>query len=200
MNRMLRNRLNSAAKTGFAFVMGAFAILTFKYWGLIVAIPLLLWLLLPLLIQRGAFDGYYRGQNLIGERKYNDAVEVLTDFYETLDKEPKRLRAERFIPAPTSKNIRALTLNALGAAYLMLGQLSDAEICFVNSIMQDEGFPLPYINMALLCYACGKNTEGNGYEKQAIQLGADKKSMANMSGQVEYLKKRVQQRRKKQQH
>lgn len=172
--------MSRTAKYKLFYFLALFGILaivlsTFSYFK--VSVPVIVIVaflfLIPGRIQGYFYRDFFRGRNLLTQQNFEDAIPHFEQFLQRIEKEPQLQQLSWLSGMIYTRSIKAMTLNNLGAAYLGLGKLQEAEDSFNQALKIDGLFPLPFYNLALVQQVLGEKQKALSLLEKARGLGLE---------------------------
>jgi len=106
---------------------------------------------------------FFKGRNLMTQQRYDAAVPFFESFLNNVKEKPWIRNFNLVYWSIYTRDIGAMALNNLGAAHLMLGNITNAEEYLMRAISIDSFYPMPYSNLAII-------TDIQGIRDKAIKL------------------------------
>jgi tetratricopeptide (TPR) repeat protein len=153
---------------GAGVVVGVIALFNLR-WPLVFGLAVML--LLPSRIQGYYWRAFFRGRHLMAVENYDAAIREFAYFLSLLDRRPWLERLIWLNGSIYTSSARAMTLNNLGAAELMLGHYAEAEHMLEAALRHDPEAPLPHFNLAVAAQAQQKGELAESHLRRAQELG-----------------------------
>lgn len=133
--------------------------------------------LLPGRVQAILWRRFFRARRLLGEGRYEEAIDHFQAFLEQLERAPWLKSLVWLAGAVYTRDIEVMSLNNIGAAQLQLGDWTQAADYLQRARDRDPDCPLPYWNLALLAQAQGDEATATRHLERAHELGYRRSSL-----------------------
>lgn len=170
--------MSRTAKYKLVYAIVVVLSLAIAFWLVIVLRHEMAWLLVIglALLAPGRIAGHYlkdlfRARRLLERKAYLEAIEASERFLGSIAAEPWRRHLIYLMFSVYTWNVEAMARNNLGAAYLMRGHLDEAAQHLNEAKALDEGYPIPYYNLAIIESVRGRIEEGERLFSDAAKRG-----------------------------
>jgi tetratricopeptide (TPR) repeat protein len=152
-----------------ALLAGSFALMTVGDggWGLLMF--LLLLAVIP--VQYAAYRDYFAGRRLLMQGQAQEAIPLLEAFLEKVRRRPALRHLVWLGWAIHTPSIEAMTLNNLGSAAMVLGDMERSEAWLREALRADPRYGIAYGNLSLLAAHRGDAEEAERLMAEARRLG-----------------------------
>jgi len=136
-----------------------------------LAAVLVVALLLPGRLSGWLFRDLYRSRAAFARGEFEQAARFAEAEAMRLKKNPKLKPLLWLTWSIYTTDVEAMTLNNLGAAQMMRGNVDAAKWAFETALKLDARYPMPYFNLAILAGARGDEAAAKSHAAQATRLG-----------------------------
>lgn len=159
INRVIKSKIQYISLIIIGIMLCLFLVLvTAKENRFIFVLLMLIILLIPGRLQGYYYRNFFIARRLLSEKKYSESIEHNEAFIADLKNHKWKKRLIWLNWSIYSRDIEAMALNNMGAAFLGLHKFDFAENFFKQALAVDFLYPLPYYNLSLLA-AINKDKE-----------------------------------------
>ena len=127
--------------------------------------------LIPGRVQGYFWRDFFKGRYLLDNDLPDESITHSTSFLDTLRKSPELKILIWLSFSIYTRDVEAMTLNNLGAAYLFKKDFKKAEEYFYAAIALDKEYPIPYFNLSLSKKVNDNSKESEEYLAEARKKG-----------------------------
>lgn len=154
---------------GAALLAGSFALMTVGdgRWGLLMFVLLLA----AIPVQYAACRDYIRGRRLLMQGEAQQAIPLFEAFLQKVRRRPALRHLVWLGGSVSTPSIEALTLNHLGSAAMVLGDMERSEGWLREALQADPRYAVAFYNLSLLAAHRGDQEEAERLMAEAHRLG-----------------------------
>lgn len=139
--------------------------------GHVWVIALAAFFLLPGRISAVYLKDLYRSRRFFDLERYPEAIESGERFLETLKAAPWRRKLIYLTWSLYTWDVEAMVRNNIGASLMMMGRFDGARRELESALALDQGYALPYANLAAMAKAEGDLAESARLTRLAVEKG-----------------------------
>lgn len=128
-------------------------------------------LLLPGRVQGVLWRDFLRGRHAIDRGRFADAHAHFSRFEANLEGRPWLRHGIYLQWSVYTWSTHAMLANNLGVCELQLGDTGAAQARFEHALALDAGYPVPYVNLAVIAFVRGQPELANDLLGQAVMRG-----------------------------
>lgn len=177
--------MSRTTKSKIQYILVHLVVLFLSLWAILRLYSLNLLIFTPLIpitfLIPGRIQGYYyrdmfKARRLLAEGKFNQSIECNSRFLSDIRLHTWKKKLIWLSWGGYSKDIEAIVLNNIGAAYLQLGDYEAAKGFFNDAIELDSLYPIPYYNLGIASVIQGDKETAKNCHKKSVELGYRKTS------------------------
>lgn len=155
-------------------------------WLAALAIGVLLFI--PGRIQRHFWRDFHEGRGLLESGHPEEAIGCFERFIQRLRDNPRLAGYIWLGSSLYTRSAEAMAQSNLGAAWLSLHRMEEAEVCLRRAIELDNQYPVPWVNLAVLAMLRGETQQARVHLLEAQSRGMSRVSIDRIRAAADALK------------